>query len=254
MRRRFRGFTLMELMMVVALSVIIMTPAYRIFKSGSQASLQGMQQIDMVRDGRQIIRKIHNDLKMSCREMSAAAFSFTFNQMVAVTPGSSNSIANTKYVFLIFPLHAEVSDAVSEKAAGGKAPRFANRVTYTLEPSGKPDMPFLKLVREEKFHPQLGGKTLKTVYSERVNYFSIKPVEIQSKEGKNQWFFNVTLQLAEARHPKELGKATNNLQLNRSNGLIIADFFDVVYPEFFSALNNQDYMGRNWYTVIEGPP
>ena len=245
-----RGFTLIELMMVIALSVIVLTPAYRIFKGSSQASLQGMHQIEMVQEGRRIIHQIHNDLKLACKDFSKQAVEHRFTDILP--PGQPAD--PNRYSFLSFPQHGEVSDAVSNKVPSGQAPRYVNRITYYLEPSGTGGNPFSKLIREEVVHPALpGASTGRKVLSERVNFFSIRPVEIQNKVGTNQWFYNVTLQLGEVRNPN-IVKGTQGPVPAKMAGVMISDFFDVVYPEFFAALNNQEFMGRNWYTSIDGPP
>lgn len=256
-RKLNRAFTMMEIMVVVLLSMLVIVPAWRIFKSSSQSSLQGVHQIEMVMEGRRLLRQIHNDLKSACLPMENEVQIFTFYDLFNFHAPSQISQAGSSYDFLVFPMHAEIRDAVSEAITSGLSPRYVNRVIYRLE--AQRDSPFLKLIREEKTHPGLrGGPAGAKVLTDKVNFFRIDAVPIQfpvAGGAKDQWFFNVTLQLAQAREPKDLTKVpSGNTIMNRTQGLIIADFYDVVYSEHFTAFWNQDFMGRNWHTVMDLPP
>ncbi len=245
------GFTLVEAMVVVLLSTLILVPAYRIFQSGMTTSVQGIQQIDMVLEARRIIKQIHADLKASCLELDPAR-RYTLVDFLTVDRPSTGSLDGTTFSFFAFPLHADKTAAISGNQAAGPAPRLANRITYRLE---KTPGPFYRLVREEKVNPLLGGGDQKRVLSDRVNLLSIVPTEIQTTKGSNQWFFQVTLQLAESRQPQGLAAlaAAGNLVTNRAAGLVVADFFDVVASEYFQALWNQEFMNRNWHTGVRTP-
>lgn len=244
-----KAFTLIEIMMVILLSALILGPAYSIFKSGSQTSLQGMQQIELVQEGRRLLRLIHNDLKTACFPIPNGPYTFSFSSLLTVTKASANTQAGTNYTFLIFPLHCDIDQAVSANQTA-KAPRIVNRLEYFL--NSQPGSPFLSLTRTET---PVQGAMSKKILSTRVNYFSIREVEFQSPVGKIQFLYEVTLQLAEARQPKDLMKVPPGAIItNKSTGLIIGDFFDVISNDFFTALWNQDYMNHNWHTGIEGPP
>ncbi len=92
--------------------------------------------------------------------------------------------------------------------------------------------------------------------TERVNYFRIQPWEIPdpSRPGSRQFVWWVTLQVVDI-DPSQRTPPTpsGDLWADRGKGLIIADFYDVVYPEFFNAFWRQPLINRNWHTVIEEP-
>jgi hypothetical protein len=104
-------------------------------------------------------------------------------------------------------------------------------------------------VREEKFN----GKTRKQVLSERVNFFEIKPIMLQP-QGKNQYYYLVTLQLLDAVHAKDMeGQITGDKITDQVQDVILADFYDVVYPEFFHSMWNQVRVNPNWHTPLKAP-
>ena len=249
--RRGNGFTLVEAVLVAGLSTLILLPAYQIFQSGLNTSVQGMHQIEMVLEARRIIKQIHADLKSSCIEL-APTVRYTLLDFLTTTRPSATSLEGTTFTFNAFPLHIEQEKAVSAAERTGVANRLASRITYRFE---KTSGPFFRLIREEKANPLLGGNIQKQVLTERCNLLNIVPTEIQTTKGSNQWFFVVTLQLAETRFPAEIQAqmAAGGLIPNRTKGLMIADFFDVVGSEFFQAFWNQEYMNRNWHTGVRTP-
>ena len=249
--RRTPGFTLVEAVLVAGLSTLILLPAYQIFQSGMNTSVQGMQQIDMVLEARRIIKQLHADLKSSCIELDPT-IRYTLRDFLRTTRPSAASLEGTTFTFDAFPLHTELEKAVSTAEHTGVASRLANRITYRFEKTGGP---FFRLIREELVNPLLGGGVQKQVLTERCNLLNVMPTEIQTTKGSNQWFFVVTLQLAETRFPAEIQAqmAAGGLVPNRTKGLMIADFFDVVASEFFQALWNQEYMNRNWHTGVRTP-
>lgn len=249
-----RAFTMIELMVVVILACLVLGPAWTIFRAGSKTSLQGMQQIELVLDARKILHQIHIDLKNACYPIPDGDSSFRFGDIVSEYRLSSTTQDKTRYSFLSFPLHSELDKTVSANQTTALAPRYASKLIYRLTKAKRG--PFLILTREEKLPNALGGngKFKVTVLSRRVNYFSIKEVELKAKIGKNQFFYQIKLQLAEAREQAKLSQIKEGKLIeNRTEGLIIGDFYDVVYPEFFSALWNQENMNRNWHSLIQGP-
>ncbi|MBF0407197.1 MAG: hypothetical protein HQM10_07580 [Candidatus Riflebacteria bacterium] len=248
------GFSLPEILVVAMLGVMLAVPGYRIFRGSSQASLQGIQQLDMVSEGRMIIRLLHNDLKTACIALSEKDTQYSFVDYVKATGVGGTSIAGTVYKFLSFSSHVSPDDAASARSTSGLGIKCANEISYSIKQSEKPDMPFYILTRTEKVHPKLGGETKERILSRRVNFFSIQAVELQTTEGKNQWFFNITLQLAEARNPANLKNLSKNGPvLNMQSGMMITDFFDVVCPTMFASMWNRNYANRNWHTLIQAP-
>ncbi|MBF0409412.1 MAG: prepilin-type N-terminal cleavage/methylation domain-containing protein [Candidatus Riflebacteria bacterium] len=251
--KRNTAFTLMELVVVIFMSGILIIPAYRIFSETSKTSIQGMQQIDMVLEGRRIIQQLRNDIKLSCIILPASEAQYSFTDFIKVVGHSASTLVGTKFSFLSFASHGELDKVVSAGVSTGQCIKCANEITYSLE-SGTPGNPFLVLSRTERVHPKAGGGEQKRILSRRINYFAINPVEIQSPGGRNQWFFNITLQLAEARQPEDLvNLSRNGMILNRQKGIMITDFFDLVCPTYFSAMWNQRFSNRNWHTIIQEP-
>ncbi|MBF0547684.1 MAG: hypothetical protein HQM08_24810 [Candidatus Riflebacteria bacterium] len=248
------AFTLIELLLVVFLAICLLIPGYRLFRSSSQSSIQGIQQIDMVSEGSRIIRQIHNDLKSACIALASIDTQYSFSDFVRASGGSSDSLAGTTFSFLSFPQHGDLDKAVSLGVSSGQSIKCANEISYSLKASGKPNVPFLILTRTEKTHPKLGEDKIERVLSQRVNFIAIQPIEIPTTSGRNQWIFNITLQLAEARNPGNLmDLSKNGLVLNSQSGLMISDFFDVVCPTFFEAVWNRNNANRNWQTVVQAP-
>ncbi|MBF0406907.1 MAG: prepilin-type N-terminal cleavage/methylation domain-containing protein [Candidatus Riflebacteria bacterium] len=251
--RKKSAFTLMEIMVVAIISIIILVPSYRVFMSSSRSSIKGLKHIDLVMEGRRLIKQIKYDLKSACTVLPLSSVQYSFFDLIAVSGGSGSSLAGTSFTFLSFPLHGDLNQAVSAGSTSGFSIKCANEVTYKLE-SGAPGSSLLVLKREEKVHPKLGGGTLSRVLSKRVNFFSIRPVEIQTTNGRNQWFCNITLQLADAQNLDDLNNLPpNTLIQSRQKGIMIVDFFDVVCPLFFAEIWNQCLSNRNWQTLIQAP-
>jgi hypothetical protein len=104
-------------------------------------------------------------------------------------------------------------------------------------------------VREETFN----GKTSKRVLTNRVNFFEIKPIMLQP-QGKNQYYYMVTLQLIDSVHPSEMKGTTPGSKISDTQqGVILADFYDVVYPEFFHSMWNQVRSNPNWHSPLRAP-
>jgi len=248
------GFSLMEVLVGLMLAMVLMIPVYSIFTSGSQQSLQGIQQIEMVMEGRRILRRIRLDLKSACLVLPAGAGYYSFPEIMRRTKGAASSLEGTTFTFLSFPSQGDLGAIVTPGVVTGPVFKCANEISYSIVPSDQPGGHFLCLIRRERFHPKLGGDVQTKVLSKRLNYFDIQPVEIQSPAGRNQWFFNVTLQLAAARKPHTMQQLPEaGRLLDRQQGLLLADFFDVVCPVTFHNAWNQVLVNRNWNCSIQGP-
>ena len=247
---RHSGFTLVEVLVVAGLMVLLLGPIFILLRSGSKTALQGMLQVQTTLDARRIIKQVHSDLKLACVPMGGGALSFGFNQILQ----ESGTAPEFSYSFLSFPLHTEIREAVPAPGSG-ISPRRASRITYKLEKLTDPGKPYLRLSRIETYHPDVppGNRTESRILSERVNFFEIRPVELQ-QSGRNQFYFWVTLQLVDSGgkqatyEPLQRLSATDGMK-----DVQIADFFDLVYPEFFHAFWNQEAINRNWHSQIVGP-
>ncbi|MFZ2958446.1 MAG: hypothetical protein WA705_16285 [Candidatus Ozemobacteraceae bacterium] len=246
------GMTVVEILVVAAMIVLVMGPAWQIFRSGTKTSLQGMMQVETANEARRILRQIHNDLKQGCFYLPPSDPRIDFELMM-----DKNKLALNppQYSFFSFPTTGAVADTVPFSTFGA-ADRRASAITYRLERGTTADKPFYQLIREERFMGPLaaafpGGIRTSTL-SRRVNFFEIKPYKIQTAK-RDQFFFWVTLQLVD--NYQAVGfSPTSGIKLpTRSQGVLIADFFDVVSPEFFSSVWNQDGMRRNWHSLLKTP-
>ena len=239
------GFSLVEIMIVVICMALLMGPIFFILHSNTQNSLTGMLRIDTTMEARRIIKQVHSDLKLSCFDIPYGS-TYTF----ADNLGISNYIPNV-YVMMTFPVHKKLDNIFSSRSSG-KSIRNIAIVNYHLEPHKDSKKPSYNLIREVNFK----GKVTKRILSKRVNYFEIKPIEIQPPVGKEQYYYLVTLQLVDAlneRDFKDKGITKNNKVKKLKNKIILADFFDVVYPEFFHSMWNHIRLNPNWHTPLKNP-
>jgi hypothetical protein len=240
---RKTGFTLVEIMIVAICLALLMGPIFLILRSGTQTSLKGMLRIETTLEARRVIKQIHADLKLACFPLPySSKYSFSSVMNISGTPPKNT------YSFLSYPIHQKFSNIFQNQSSGVNF-RDVSEIKYIIEDGTDPDKPSYRLIREEKFN----GKVSKKVLSERVNFFEIKPIMLQP-QGKNQFYFLVTLQLLDSVHPKDMkGKSPGSKITDQVQGVVLADFYDVVYPEFFHSLWNQVRMNPNWHTPLRAP-
>lgn len=241
--QRRQAFTLVEIMIVAICTALLMGPIFLVLRSGTKTSLKGMLRIETTLEARRVIKQVYADLKMACFPLPYNS-TYNFDDVMAV---SGTPPFNT-YKFLSFPIHQRLGDIFASQLSGVNHRNVAE-ITYRIEKGKDPDNPFLRLIRDESF----AGRVNTRILSDRVNFFEIKPVMMQPY-GKNQFYFLVTLQLIDALHPSELkGKAAGSKLDELQKDVILADFFDVVYPEFFHAAWNQVRFNPNWHSQIRQP-
>jgi prepilin-type N-terminal cleavage/methylation domain-containing protein len=238
-----KGFTLVEIMIVAICLAILMGPLFLILRSGTKTSLKGMLRIETTLEARRVIKQIHADLKLACFPLPYnSVYDFGDVMQISGTP------PEVSYKFLSYPIHTEIGNVFTSQTSG-KNYREVAEVKYTIEENSDPDKASYRLVREEKFN----GKTRKQVLSERVNFFEIKPIMLQP-QGKNQYYYLVTLQLLDAVHAKDMEvQITGDKITDQVQDVILADFYDVVYPEFFHSMWNQVRVNPNWHTPLKAP-
>jgi len=253
--KRGSGFSLVEIVSVVLLLGLSMGAIMQTLRAGTRQSLKGMQQIEVSLEARRILQRLQNDLKSACFETNQiAAIDISVTAMLQ----QSGTFPRNAYSFLSFPLNGTVADVIPTAADASPAYRRASRVTWRLEPGPDPRRPLLRLIREEVFHPEhsqakTGSPRLSRVMSERVNYFAIQPYQVTSG-GQSNWYFWVTLQLGDA-ITRNTGSFTPGQPLpEKREDLVMADFYDVVSPDFFNAVWKFTELNRNWYTGVQGPP
>ncbi len=241
--RRRQAFTLVEIMIVLICTALLMGPIFLVLRSSTKTSLKGMLRIDTTLEARRVIKQVYADLKMACFPLPYnSIYNFSDVMQVSGTPPLNS------YRFNTFPIHQRLNDIFASQVSGVNF-RNVSEVTYRVEESKNPDNPFMRLIRTESF----GGKVNTRVLTERINFFEIKPIMLQPY-GKNQFYFLVTLQLIDAVHASDMKGRTAGTKLDElQKDVILADFFDVVYPEFFHAAWNQTRVNPNWHTQIRSP-
>ena len=71
-------------------------------------------------------------------------------------------------------------------------------------------------------------------------------------DGRNQYYYLITLQLVDVLHAKDIiGKKTGEKLRENQKDVVLADYYDVVYPEFFRALWNVKKFCPNWHIQIK---
>jgi hypothetical protein len=238
-----KGFTLVEIMIVAICIALLMGPLFMILRSGTKTSLKGMLRIETTLEARRVIKQIHADLKLACFPIPYnSTYDFADVMQVSGTP------PEVTYKFLSYPIHKDFEDIFTSQTSG-KNYREVAEITYKIEENPDPDKPAYKLIREEKNN----GKTRTTILSERVNYFEIKPIMLQP-QGKNQFYYLVTLQLLDAVHLNDMeGQSIGDKINDEVKDVILADFYDVVYPEFFHSMWNHVRFNPNWHTPLKAP-
>ncbi|MFZ2956313.1 MAG: prepilin-type N-terminal cleavage/methylation domain-containing protein [Candidatus Ozemobacteraceae bacterium] len=244
------GFTLIELLMVILLSALLMVPIWEVFSAGSKTALRGILSVETTLEARRILKQIHNELKSSCLSMESGEVLHSFDDLLV----TSGSVLNPSYSFCTFPLHGEIlGDVILTTSTDGPAPRLLNNIRYWIEGERKSETPFGKLMRLEIFNPksaqaaQFPQGKLSTL-SDRVNYFEIKKVNADSKAGTGHYFW-VHLRLVDVISPTvaEKLKVLSTDPIERSRGIVLADFYDMVSPDQYQALWYHRGIARNWY-------
>ncbi|NCB38885.1 MAG: hypothetical protein EOM80_08955 [Erysipelotrichia bacterium] len=238
-----RAFTLVEVMIVAICLALLLGPIFLVLRSGTKTSLKGMMRIETTLEARRVIKQVYADLKMACFPLPYnSVYNFDNVMQTGGVP------PHNTYKFMSFPIHQKMENIFSSQLSGVNY-RDVAEITYRVEEGKDPDNPFLTLFRDESF----GGKVNTRVLSDKINFFEIKPIMLQPY-GKNQFYFLVTLQLIDALHPSELKGKTAGTKLDElQRDVILADFFDVVYPEYFHAAWNQVRVNPNWHSQIRQP-
>lgn len=237
------GFTLVEIMIVVLCISLVMGSAFTLLRAGRRTSLSGMMRIDTTLEARRVIRQLHADLKTAAFIPQHNSF-FSIDDIVR----ESGASPENTYSFLSFHSHTSVADLISSTDNRSHTYRNLSQVTYSVRPNPNPDIPSLKLIREVR---SPSGNT-RRVLTERVNYFEIKPVMIQI-QGRNQFYFLVTLQLIDSLDQLQSHSPGSRIDEQTMSNVILADFFDIVYPEFYHSMWNHGLIVPNWHVRFKGP-
>ncbi len=239
---RRTGFTLVEIMIAAICLTIILGPIFMILRSGTDTSLKGMMRIETTLKARSILQQVYADLKMACFALPYGS-DYTFDILLT----KSGTVPNYTYSFMSFPIHQKYN-SIFESPTDGINYRIPSQITYRVENGDDQNLNFKKLIREEVFE----GKTTRTVLSENVNFFEIKEI-LMEVDGKDQFYYLITLQLIDVLHASDMKnkKSGEKLRENQKD-VILADFYDIVYPEYLHALWNDKRLNPNWHTQIKG--
>jgi hypothetical protein len=250
-----RAFTLVEMCVATVCVALLALIVIRLLQAGTRASLQGILRVDTTLEARRILRQVQTDVKSACMQIDVSSgCEVTIDRVFHV----GGSLPKVEYFFYSFPQHGEVTDFAQD--TGAYTVRKPSLIHYFLRDHPDPKKnPYLQLVRREYYHrdhplaAKFPNRCRESVLSDRVNIFKLEPRVVPTvKPYRNQSFVWVTLQLVETFRKTETGVTVQKDWKKASQGVIVSDFFDVVYPEFYHALLNNGFMNRNWNNRIVG--
>ena len=235
-----RGITLVEMIIALAVSAIIAIPALNLYQSGLKSSTSGVMTIDMLGEGRRICLQIHDDLKNSCFPYRGT-FSLTFGDLLEADFSRADGLAGAEYRLYRHTLTPELIRQTVDSQRMLLRPIM--HVRYRLEKLQNSDL--LKLVRIESSD---GAPERIKVLSERVRHLKIQPVKIVNVSNDQNFMWNVKLQLAYL--PESIQSGIDFTSSDHSKGVLISDFYDVVYSDFFKSVSQNPFAPRNWHTGL----
>lgn len=250
---RRHGLTLIEVMIVAMVTALIATPMWLILRAGTRSSLQGMLHIDTTIEARNVLAQVHRDLKAALFPTAGWNVDVADNEQL-LDPVAPPPAAVLR--LLVFPPPAAFADAHAA-APGEEHVLCAHRITYRLVRNAPPEHGFT-LWRDEEGNPaaRAGPASASHPLSKRVNYFQIRrePLRHRDERGRDTVtaVYRVTLQLVEAMPDAAPLPETVGQRLQAPRGVVVADFFDVVFSEFLHAKRLQPFVAQNWNTGVAG--
>ncbi len=237
-----KAFTLLEVLITLALSAVIGIAAFTLYRGGVQSSLSGVVNFDMLAEGRKVIAQIRDDLKHACIPYHGA-FSLSFNDLLQIDFSQTRGLEGAEFNLLRFRYEADF--ARSDLPAPEYLLRPLLSVKYRLEAVKESGL--LKLIRE--ISPGSDQAKIE-ILSERVSFFRINPVKVTGPDGRDSWFWNISLQLSQ-----QTGRSgSTRPDSDKTRGAGSMEFYDVVCSEFFNAINNYRHSPRNWNTGLKYTP
>lgn len=234
-----RAITLLEIAIALAITTIIALPLLYLYQSGLRSSTSGVVSIDMLSEGRRICSQIHDDLKNSCIPY-LGGFGLRFSDLLEADFSRANGLAGAEYRLY---RHTTTPELLKKTVAGQRMLlRPIVHVRYRLEKMQNSDL--LKLVRIESLD---GAPERIKVLSERVSLLKIQPVKIAGDDEQG-YLWNVKLQLAYV--PERIQSEVSFATSDRGQGVLISDFYDVVYSDFFKSVSQHPLAPRNWHTGL----
>lgn len=236
--KQIKALTLIEILIAVVCFALVSAAMYSTLSAGKRSSLSGIMRIEATLEATKILKQIRSDLNASCFQPPINAM-YDIDHLFKETGIAPNIV----YSFFSFPIRGDISDWFTSPSSG-ENPRRVAKITYKTESSPNPDTNSLRLIREELYQ----GQTIERVLSDKVNYFEIKPLLMQV-DNKNQFYFLITLQLVDSVDPSKLAQQQQQRIDALQQHIILADFYDVVYSEFFNAAWNNALYVPNWHTI-----
>jgi len=234
-----KGISIIEVMIALAVTTVIAGPLLYLYQSGLKSSTSGVVSIDMLSEGRRICTQIHDDLKNSCIPYRGG-FSMRFSDLLEADFSRADGLSGAEYRIY---RHTTAPELIKKEIDGQKMLlRPIMHVRYRLEKLQNSDL--LKLVRIESSD---GAPERIKVLSERISFLKIQPVKV-SEGGEQGYLWNVKLQLAYVPESIQAGFAFN--ATDRSRGILVNDFYDVVYSDFFKSVSQNPLAPRNWHTGL----
>lgn len=237
MINRKKALTLVEIMVATALTAIIGIALFTLYQGGVKSSVTGVVNLEMLSEGRKVLAQIHDDLKNACIPFHDG-FSVSFNDLLQVNFSNNRGLEGAEFVLLRFKREPEFVKT------GLPSPDYLLRpllsVKYRLEAIENSGL--LKLIREAGNEV---GEAKTKILSEHISFFRITPVRVTGPGSAENWLWNVSLQLGQ--HATSSAKPESCTQ---NRGASSMTFYDVVYSEFFNAVNNYRHSPRNWNTGL----
>ncbi|MDD3146002.1 MAG: prepilin-type N-terminal cleavage/methylation domain-containing protein [Candidatus Riflebacteria bacterium] len=234
-----KAFTLVEIIIATALASIIGIAAFTLYRGGVKSSLSGVANLEILAEGRKTLAQIRDDLKHSCIPFHGG-FSISFNDLLHVDFSNNRGLEGAEFSLLRFKRQAGFAKKGLPSVQYLLRPLLS--VKYRLEASAGSDL--LKLIRESDNE---SGQAEIKILSERVSFFRMAPIKVTGPGKGENWFWNVSLQLSQHKESTSPTRPQNGIQTRGAGSLT---FYDVVYSDFFNAMNNYRHSPRNWHTGL----
>lgn len=240
------GVTLLEILLVALLLGIVSSTVWRLFHFGTLSSREGIRRAERTLEGQRIMKQLRADLTHACSPVASVSPDLGSAEWLEGTMEQSGSPAWLHFTFHAFPGKGSPESVIGPELTGGFQDSSLDRITYSLERASNQGSSLYKLVR--RVCPGGGDESreIRQELSSHVILCVIRPVRITDTSGRAQWFFNVSLALADSLEPgKEISE--------RGAGQIIVEMYDLVCPVAFAARWNDLRLVPNWYLRFAGP-
>jgi hypothetical protein len=228
-----------EILIAFAVTAVIAIPLLTLYHSGVKSSTSGVVSIDMLGEGRRISTQLHDDLKNSCIPYRGG-FSMSFADLLERDFSRADGLAGAEYRLYRYTKSPKL---IKRNVANQNLLlRPIMHIRYRFEKTVNSQL--YKLVRIESTD---GAPERIEVLSERVSFLKIEPIKINN-DLEQSYLWNIKLQLAYIPESIQAGFALGGS--DRSRGILINDFYDVVYSDFFKSVSQNPRAPRNWHTGL----